>query len=155
MTSRSSQAFCTLAPTAVEPMVSIVVIRRFPIDPTGSRQERTGSPSRCTVHAPHCAMPQPNFVPVRASTSRRTQSSGISAGTSTSRGSPLIVRVIMSKPRWMKRPLGFCTSGALAQPIIQGDAIRQSNFRGPTSRTLSSAAASAEVFGHWADFHAR
>jgi hypothetical protein len=33
----------------------------------------------------------------------------------------------------MKRPLGFCASAILAQPIIQGDAIGQSNFRGPIS----------------------
>src|SRR5215469_15085576 len=26
--------------------------------------ERVGSPSRCTVQAPHCATPHPNFVPV-------------------------------------------------------------------------------------------
>jgi isoquinoline 1-oxidoreductase alpha subunit len=26
--------------------------------------DRIGCPSRCTVHAPHSAIPQPNFVPV-------------------------------------------------------------------------------------------
>ena len=46
----------------------------------GVTQARTGSPSRCTVQAPHCAMPQPNFVPVRPSRSRSTQSSGMSGG---------------------------------------------------------------------------
>jgi len=45
--------------------------------------ERTGLPSRCTVHAPHCCCPQPNFVPVRPSVSRSTQSSGMSSGAST------------------------------------------------------------------------
>ena len=39
-------------------------------------QERTGSPSTCTVQAPHAAMPQPYLVPVRPSSSRRTHSSG-------------------------------------------------------------------------------
>src|SRR5260370_243662 len=34
---------------------------------TGVEQERTGCPSRGTVPAPHCAMPQPNLVPVRCS----------------------------------------------------------------------------------------
>jgi hypothetical protein len=31
---------------------------------TDVEQARTGSPSTCTVQAPHSAMPQPNFVPV-------------------------------------------------------------------------------------------
>src|SRR5687768_9573887 len=43
-------------------------------------------------------MPQPNFVPVMPSTSRSTQSSGISGGTSTSRRSPLMVIAIMCSP---------------------------------------------------------
>ena len=33
-------------------------------------------PSTCTVQAPHWAMPQPNFVPVRPIVSRMTQRSG-------------------------------------------------------------------------------
>ena len=44
--------------------------------------ERIGLPSICTVQAPHCAMPQPNFVPVRPTTSRSTQSSGVSGSIS-------------------------------------------------------------------------
>ena len=32
---------------------------------TGVTHERIGLPSRCTVQAPHSAMPQPNLVPVR------------------------------------------------------------------------------------------
>jgi hypothetical protein len=31
---------------------------------TGVTQERTASPSRCTVQAPHRDIPQPNFTPV-------------------------------------------------------------------------------------------
>src|ERR1700693_2011519 len=46
-------------------------------------QERTGRPSRCTVQAPHCATPQPYFVPVRPRCSRRTQSRGVEGSTST------------------------------------------------------------------------
>src|SRR5260370_19809646 len=45
MTSRSSQAFCTLAPTGVAPIPSIVVTARSRTAPTGSMQERTGLPS--------------------------------------------------------------------------------------------------------------
>src|SRR5262245_32595150 len=46
-------------------------------------QERTATPSTWTVQAPHNAIPQPNFVPVMPSTSRSTQSSGVSPSTST------------------------------------------------------------------------
>ena len=38
--------------------------------------ERTGLPSRWIVQAPHKAVPQPNFVPVMASTSRNTHNRG-------------------------------------------------------------------------------
>src|SRR6202012_5288648 len=72
----------------------MVVIVRSRIAPTGSMQERTGLPSICTVQAPHCAMPQPNLVPVMPSRSRKTQSSGMSAGASNDFVSPLIVRVV-------------------------------------------------------------
>jgi hypothetical protein len=44
----------------------------------GVTQLRIAFPSMCTVQAPHNAIPQPNLVPVRPSTSRRNQSSGIS-----------------------------------------------------------------------------
>lgn len=40
-------------------------------------------PSTITVHAPHCAMLQPNFVPLSPSVSRSTHSSGV-------RGSSLV-----------------------------------------------------------------
>ena len=45
----------------------------------GSEQERTASPSTCTVQAPHAATPQPNFGPMMSRSSRSTQSSGLSA----------------------------------------------------------------------------
>src|SRR5579871_3034786 len=43
----------------------------------GVMQERVASPLMCTVHAPQSAMPQPNFVPVMFSVSRRTHNKGI------------------------------------------------------------------------------
>jgi len=46
----------------------------------GVTHERVGRPSRCTVHAPHSAMPQPNFVPVSPSSSRSVHSSAVSPG---------------------------------------------------------------------------
>ena len=77
----------------------MVVTFLAPTEETGSWHERTGSPSRCTVQAPHSAMPQPNLVPLRSSTSRSTQSRGVSAGTSTSWARPLTVSLKdMSSP---------------------------------------------------------
>src|SRR5688500_845496 len=61
-----------------------------------TEQERTGCPSTCTVHAPQSDIPQPNFVPVSPTTSRRTQRSGISGATSTVRGEPLRVKVMVA-----------------------------------------------------------
>src|SRR5258708_16356858 len=74
-------------------MASIVVTRLPAAAAIGVMHERAALPSRCTVHAPHNAMPQPNFVPVIPSTSRSTHSSGVSSSTSTLRALPLIVRV--------------------------------------------------------------
>src|ERR1700735_1331212 len=58
---------------------------------TGVWQLRTGLPLRCTVHAPHCPMPQPYFVPFSFRTSRITHKRGISAGTSTVLDRPFTV----------------------------------------------------------------
>src|ERR1051325_11316545 len=61
---------------------------------TGSTQVRVATPSRCTVQAPHWAMPQPNFVPVSPSVSRSTQRSGVSGATLTVSRLPLTVKLI-------------------------------------------------------------
>src|SRR5712692_3202372 len=58
---------------------------------TGVTHDRRGAPSTCTVQAPHRAIPQPNFVPVRPTRSRKTQSSGMSGEALTSRATPLMV----------------------------------------------------------------
>src|SRR3954469_5793433 len=72
--------------------------------PTGRTQDRTGLPSTCTVHAPHCAMPQPYLVPVIPMMSRSTQSSGMSAGASKDFCSPLMVSVVaISIPKFYGR----------------------------------------------------
>src|SRR5450759_5210313 len=60
--------------------------------PTVMAQERTGSPSICTVHAPQSAMPQPYLVPVRPTCSRIAHSRGVLGSTSNSWDLPLIVR---------------------------------------------------------------
>jgi hypothetical protein len=56
---------------------SIVVTFLLPTDETGIEHDRTGAPSKWTVHAPHCAIPQPNFVPVSPTSSLIAQSNGI------------------------------------------------------------------------------
>src|SRR5262249_31142563 len=60
----------------------MVVIAARPTLETGTWHERVASPFMCTVHAPHCATPQPYLVPVSPSASRSTQRSGVSAATS-------------------------------------------------------------------------
>ena len=59
---------------------------------TGNEQERVGTPSICTVQAPHCAMPQPYLVPVRPTFSRIAHSRGVSGATSTSYVLPFTLR---------------------------------------------------------------
>ncbi|MNN45434.1 hypothetical protein D3C81_1597700 [compost metagenome] len=82
---------------------------------TGITQERTAAPFMCTVQAPHRAMPQPNLVPVMPSTSRSTQSSGVSGSTSTLCSVPLIFRVRAISP-----PSGFHQDGRPSSRAIQG-----------------------------------
>ena len=56
-----------------------------PTSDIGTPQARTASPFMCTVHAPHSATPQPNFVPVSPSSSRRYHISGIDGSPSNDR----------------------------------------------------------------------
>src|SRR5712671_6229239 len=93
-TSRSTQACWILAPAAVAPIASIVVTAEEPMLSIGVIQERTATPSTCTVQAPQSALPQPNFVPVMPSTSRNTQRSGVSLSTSTIRLTPLTLIMV-------------------------------------------------------------
>lgn len=68
------------------------MVIRFPARlETGKTHDRTATPSTWTVQAPHNAIPQPNFVPVRCITSRRAQSRGTSGARSTLRSTPLIL----------------------------------------------------------------
>src|SRR6266478_5531015 len=83
-----------LPPTGVAPIASIVVTSDLPTPAIGMIQERTATPSMCTVQAPQSAMPQPNFVPVMPSTSRNTHKSGVSLSTSTVRSTPLTLIVV-------------------------------------------------------------
>src|SRR5258705_7917556 len=94
----SSQAFCTARPCGVLPTASMVVTALLPMLLMGVTQDRVGAPLTCTVQAPHSATPQPNLVPVMPSTSRNTQSRGVSSSTSTLCGTPLtlIVKAIVT-----------------------------------------------------------
>ena len=90
-----------------------MVVTFFPATlDTAVMHERVASPLMCTVHAPHSAMPQPNFVPVMFSVSRSTQSSGMSGLTSTEVALPFKVKLIAmgtSLCRWIsynKYPYG-------------------------------------------------
>src|SRR4029077_18565845 len=60
--------------------------------------ERVASPSTCTVQAPQSAIPQPNFVPVSPSVSRKTQSSGVSGLTSTECACPFTLISMVAIP---------------------------------------------------------
>src|ERR1700741_4420104 len=72
-------------------MVTICAPSRAPI---GTEQDRIAVPLMCTVQAPHCAIPQPNFVPVKPRTSRKTQRSGVSGSMLICRDAPLTWIVI-------------------------------------------------------------
>src|SRR3981081_4708809 len=67
----------------------------------GRTQLRVGTPSICTVQAPHCAMPQPYLVPVRPIFSLIAQRSGVSGSTSISNALPLIVRLAIVVSPWV------------------------------------------------------
>src|SRR3979490_2588351 len=90
----SSQAACTALPTGSAPIASMVVIFLPATAETGVMHARVGAPSTCTVQAPQSAMPQPNFVPVIPSTSRKTHNNGVSLSTSTVRSTPLTLMVV-------------------------------------------------------------
>src|ERR1700736_2007601 len=74
-------------------MPSIVVTLAEPTDATGVMHERIGCPSRCTVQAPHKAMPQPNFGPKIPSASRNAHKSGMSGSTSATIILPLMFKL--------------------------------------------------------------
>src|ERR1700716_1792379 len=85
-------------------MASMVVIVLPAAAEIGVMQERVATPSRCTVHAPQSAMPHPNFVPVRPSSSRSVHKIGVSDGTSTVTDLPLTFRVGMASRNGVLNP---------------------------------------------------
>src|SRR5947208_16534423 len=75
----------------------MVITSRSCTDAIGVTQERRGWPFRCTVQAPHCATPQPYLVPVSFSSSRSTQSNGVSGSMSTLTFLPFTEKFVMRK----------------------------------------------------------
>ncbi len=73
----------------------MVVILAVASAAMGVEQERIGWPSASTVQAPHWAMPQPYFVPVRPSSSRSTHSSGVSGAAVTCTALPFTSSVVV------------------------------------------------------------
>src|SRR2546428_203943 len=101
---------------------STVVIERPSTKTAGSRQADWSSPSTSTLHAPQTPTAQPSFVPVAPQSSRRTSMSRRSAGTVTSRRSPLSVKrrscVLMHHRRGpVGRACSCVTAGGRGAPL--------------------------------------
>src|SRR5476651_295223 len=61
---------------------------------TGLMQHFSGAPSISTMQQPHCSSPQPNRVPIRPSSLRKTLRSGVSSlSNATLTGLPLTVNL--------------------------------------------------------------
>src|SRR3546814_4364493 len=90
-TACSIQACCSLCERSFD-KPSTVSTDLPSTSPTGTEQERSASPSICTVHAPHRALPQPHLVPVRPASSRITHRSGLAGSTSVRTDSPFSLK---------------------------------------------------------------
>src|SRR3954470_11403003 len=107
-----------------------------PTSDIATPQARTASPSRCTVQAPHSATPQPNFVPVSPSSSRRYHISGIVGSPSNERCCPFTLTLTMRSslplfavtrnrsqsrsPTALKDQVGSCLGSLLGSESITG-----------------------------------
>src|ERR1700730_1337533 len=80
----------------------MVVTERPPTSFTAGTQARVASPSIWTVQAPHSAAPQPYFVPMSPSSSRRYQSSGVDGSPSNDCSWPLTRNLTMGLPPRVK-----------------------------------------------------
>src|SRR5882724_10260300 len=101
---------------------------------TGITQERTAAPSRCTVQAPHCAMPQPYLVPVRPTCSRIAHNRGVLGLTVTSSVLPLIVK------RAMGFPPGIAVARTIRDCAPEGKDSRDAAQRGGSGHRAAEAA---------------
>ena len=95
-------------------MVTMLAPDKVPI---GTEQERIARPLIWTVQAPHCAIPQPNFVPVSPTASRNAQSKGVSGSRSMSWWVPLTVSVII----WLFFGWKPDLTGQYGLRLVEGD----------------------------------
>src|SRR6516225_3138186 len=77
-------------------MPSIVVMSFPAAADTGMEHDRMGLPLRCTVQAPHWAMPHPYLVPVSPARSRMAHNNGILGSASTVKVFSLIFNVYVA-----------------------------------------------------------
>src|ERR1039457_4602082 len=115
MASASRKACCTgcSLPSCASP--SMVTMRLPATAPTSVRHDFVATPSTRTVHAAHCPSPQPNFVPFRSSSSRRTLRRVRSESTSIRRHPPFtsssvtlaILPIMGQAGRRQRLPHGF------------------------------------------------
>ena len=112
---------------------SMLTIERPPTADIGVWHERTALPSTCTVQAPQKPPPQPNLVPVRPSSSRRYQSSGMSGSPSNVRFDPFTVNVAIGAS--LINALGAPPPSAAARlaPLARRGRRRQSMRLGPSA----------------------
>src|SRR3989442_12952665 len=90
-TSSSNQAFCSgCDPSGDKPSMVITGALTAEICVW---QALRACPPICTVHAPHCPIPHPNFVPFMLRTSLSAQSRCMSGGTSTVFDCPFTVNL--------------------------------------------------------------
>src|SRR5947207_9402517 len=87
------------------------------MSPIGTEQERRTSPLMCTEQAPHCATPQPYFVPVRPTCSRITHNSGVSGSACTSCTLPLMLSFAMERPSLAARAIVVAGGAQPNRPI--------------------------------------
>src|SRR5215831_13292330 len=98
-------------------------------------QARAASPSTCTVQAPHNAAPHPYFVPVRPSSSRRYQSSGIDGSPSKDCVCPFTCNLTIGSPPCpfksvrVARSSGAVSRRDFGRPFDEGSSARQPGCR--------------------------
>jgi hypothetical protein len=116
--------------------------------PTGVTQERTAWPSTRTVQAPQAATPQPYLVPVMASRSRSTHSSGMAGSASTC---PAAAVDVQFHGTLLVHPV----DPTIAKPTVSGEcpccavaAVITSNAFPRDSMALITLADAQLAFGH-------
>src|SRR5258707_12393135 len=110
-TSSSIHAFCSGCDRSLDSPSMVVTCFPSARD-TGATQERIAFPSRCTGHAPQSSIPQPYFVPVSPSDSRKTHNKAVDGSTSTCTDFPFTKKLVITcSPSTMSSGnLGFpCT----------------------------------------------